>query len=69
MKGRNNMNMKKFPVTIPIMIIVFVLAMWMLDKDYSEINMMTRIIISVGAGIFSGLISFFLFRFEKNNQK
>jgi|tagenome__1003787_1003787.scaffolds.fasta_scaffold17825537_2 hypothetical protein len=61
--------MKKFPVTIPIMIIVVVIAMWMLEKDYSEINIMTRIMISVGAGIFSGLISFFLFRFDKINNK
>ena len=61
--------MKKFPVTIPIMIIVVVIAMWMLEKDYSEINIMTRIMISVGAGIFSGLISFFLFRFDKINEK
>lgn len=60
--------MKKFPVTIPIMIIVVVIAMWMLEKDYSEINIMTRIMISVGAGIFSGLISFFLFRFDKINN-
>jgi hypothetical protein len=60
--------MKKFPVTIPIMIIVVVLAMWMLEKDFSEINILTRIIISVGAGIFSGLISFFLFRFDKINK-
>ncbi|MDR7075689.1 hypothetical protein J2Y03_000677 [Neobacillus niacini] len=61
--------MKKFPVTIPIMLIVVVIAMWMLEKDYSEINFMTRIMISVGAGIFSGLISFFLFRFDKINNK
>lgn len=61
--------MKKFPITIPIMIIVIVLAMWMLEKDYSEINMMTRLMISLGAGIFSGLISFFLFRFDKNHTK
>ncbi|MDM5331550.1 histidine kinase [Neobacillus sp. CF12] len=59
--------MKKFPITIPIIIIVIVLAMWMLEKDYSEINMMTRLMISLGAGIFSGLISFFLFRFDKNH--
>ncbi|MEH7177837.1 histidine kinase [Neobacillus vireti] len=61
--------MKKFPITIPIMIIVMVIAMWMLEKDYSEINLMTRIMISIGAGIFSGLISFFLFRFDKGNDK
>jgi hypothetical protein len=61
--------MKKFPFTIPIMIIVVVIAMWMLGKDYSEINIMTRIMIAVGAGIFSGLISFFLFRFDKNHTK
>jgi hypothetical protein len=61
--------MGKFPFTIPIMIIVVVIAMWMLGKDYSEINIMTRIMIAVGAGIFSGLISFFLFRFDKNHTK
>ncbi|MEH7490698.1 histidine kinase [Neobacillus niacini] len=61
--------MKKFSITIPIMIIVVVIAMWMLDKDYSEINIVTRILIALGAGIFSGLISFFLFRFDKNPTK
>ena len=61
--------MKNFFITIPIMIIVVVLAMWMLEKDYSEINMTTRILISIGAGILSGLISFFLFRFDKLNSK
>jgi hypothetical protein len=61
--------MKKIPITIPIMILVVVLAMRMLEKDYSEINMMTRIMISLGAGMFSGLISFFLFRFDKNPNK
>jgi hypothetical protein len=61
--------MKKFSVTIPIMIIVVAIAMWMLEKDYSEINIMTRIMISVGAGLFSGFISFFLFRFDKINNK
>jgi hypothetical protein len=61
--------MKKFLITIPIMIIVVVIAMWMLEKDYSEINMMTRIFISIGAGILSGLISFMLFKFDKLNSK
>jgi hypothetical protein len=69
MKGRNNMNMKKLAITTPIVIIVVVLAMWMLEKDYSEINMLTRMIISLGAGIFSGVISFFLFGFDENNNK
>jgi hypothetical protein len=50
------------------MIIVVVLAMGMLEKDYSEINMITRLMISIGAGILSGLISYFLFRFDKNNH-
>ncbi|WHX98741.1 histidine kinase [Neobacillus sp. DY30] len=60
--------MKKFPITFPIMFIVVVLALWMLEKDYSEINIMTRIIIAIGAGILSGLISFLLFKFDKNNN-
>lgn len=57
--------MKKFIVVIPIMILVAVLAMWMLEKDYSVIEYQTRIIISVGAGFLSGIISFFLFSLDK----
>ncbi|MFD2444877.1 histidine kinase [Bacillus sp. CGMCC 1.16607] len=52
--------MKKLGFIIPIMILVAVIAMWMLKKDYSEIQLLTRLLISVGAALLSGIISYFL---------
>ncbi|WHZ03883.1 histidine kinase [Neobacillus sp. YX16] len=49
------------------MFIVMILAMWRLEKDYIEIDLQTRIFISAGASVFSGLVSYFLFfRGDKN---
>jgi hypothetical protein len=48
------------------MILVAILAMWMLGKDYAEIELTTRILIAVGAALLSGVISYFLFAFEKD---
>ncbi|MED3551312.1 histidine kinase [Cytobacillus praedii] len=60
--------MNKFTFVIPIMILVAVLAMWMLAKDYSEIDLQIRIIISAGAAILSGGISYFLFNVDKEKK-
>jgi hypothetical protein len=65
MNGREVKNLKKFTI-IPIMILVAVLAMWMLGKDYDEIELPMRMLIAGGAAILSGVISYFLFAFEKN---
>jgi hypothetical protein len=53
-------------IVIPIMILVAVLAMWMLGKEYAEIDLPMRLMISVGAAVLSGVISYFLFAFEKD---
>jgi polyferredoxin len=55
-------------IIIPIIILVSVLAMWMLNNnnEFSEIEFGIKLLISVGAGILSGIISYFLFAFEKN---
>lgn len=50
------------------MILVAVLAMWMLGKDYSEIDLQIRILISAGAAILSGAISYFLFNVDKEKN-
>ncbi|KMY56284.1 hypothetical protein AC623_17915 [Bacillus sp. FJAT-27231] len=42
------------------MILVGWISLWMLNKDYSEIDMQTRWLITAGAAIFSGVISYFL---------
>jgi hypothetical protein len=47
------------------MIFVAVLAMWMLGKEYAEIEPLMRMVIAVGAALLSGVISYFLFAFEK----
>lgn len=60
------MNLKKLIVVIPIMILVAILAMWMLGKEYAEIELLTRMLIAVGAALLSGVISYFLFAFEKD---
>ncbi|KKB36181.1 hypothetical protein [Bacillus thermotolerans] len=52
--------MKKLTFVIPVMILVGSLSLWMLGKDYSEIALQTRLLITAGAMIFSGIISYFL---------
>jgi hypothetical protein len=52
-------------MAIPIMILVFVLSLWMLGKEYGEIELQIRVLISAGAGILSGVISYFLFALDK----
>jgi hypothetical protein len=66
MKGRYVL--KKFSIAIPIMILVFILSLWMLGKEYSEIDLQIRVIISAGAGVLSGIISYFLFTLDKVNK-
>ncbi|MBS4191979.1 histidine kinase [Bacillus sp. FJAT-49705] len=60
--------MRKLTLIIPIMLFVGALAMWMLKRDYSEIEYGTRVLISVGAAILSGVISFFLFKSNKDKN-
>ncbi|WP_260631129.1 histidine kinase [Bacillus sp. S/N-304-OC-R1] len=59
--------MRKLALVIPIMLFVAAFAMYILKKDYAEIAYETRVIISAGAAVFSGVISFFLFK--GNEQK
>jgi hypothetical protein len=54
--------MKRFKFIIPIMIVVLVLAIWYLNKEYTEVPMSSRIMISIGGSILSGIISFFLLK-------
>jgi len=63
-KGKGKMT-KRLYLTISAMLIVMVSAMWMLEKNYMEIDFQTRIIISAGASALSGLISYLLFKEDK----
>lgn len=53
--------MKAFKFIIPIMFIVGSFAWLMLSKDYQEVPPVTRMFITIGAMIVSGVISYFLF--------
>jgi hypothetical protein len=59
--------MKRFIFVIPIMILVFSIATWMLNKDFAMIDVQTRALIAAGASVFSGLITFFLMRGDAEN--
>ncbi|MDM5226882.1 histidine kinase [Cytobacillus sp. NJ13] len=61
------MKNRKF-IVIPIMIFVAATAMWMLNKDYQQIDMLIRLMIAAGAALLSGVISYFLFKPEKEEQ-
>lgn len=52
--------MKRFKVVIPIMIIVAILATWILGKDHSAVPLESRILITIGGTLISGIISYFL---------
>jgi len=56
--------MKRFSFIFPIMIIVAVLAMWYLNKEYTDVPYSSRIYISIGGAVLSGVISFFLLKKE-----
>lgn len=55
-------------IVTPIMILVAGAAMWMLNKDYQQIDLMIRLMIAAGAALLSGVISYFLFKPEKEER-
>lgn len=54
--------LKRFIFVIPVAILVFSIATWMLNKDYAMITRDTRLLISAGAAVFSGILTFFLMK-------
>ncbi|KMY51543.1 hypothetical protein [Peribacillus loiseleuriae] len=52
--------MKRFNIVILVMIGVTILATWKLGKDYSAIQLQTRILIIAGGAILSGVLTYFL---------
>ncbi|MGD6802930.1 histidine kinase [Rossellomorea vietnamensis] len=58
---------KRLAVAISVSILVFILALWFLSGNYSEIEQLTRILIALGGTILSGVITYFLF--PENERK
>jgi hypothetical protein len=52
---------KRMAVVIPVSILVFILSLWFLSRSYGDIDQMTRILISIGGMLVSGVITYFLF--------
>jgi len=52
---------KAFRFVIPIMIIIGWASWFILNRDHTEVPEQTRIYITIGAVVLSGVISFFLF--------
>ncbi len=53
--------MRAFKFVIPIMLIVGTFGWIMLDNNFQEVPEKTRVVITLGAVLASGFISFFLF--------
>ncbi|GKV68474.1 hypothetical protein NCCP2716_09720 [Sporosarcina sp. NCCP-2716] len=53
--------MRAFKFVIPIMLLVGGVAWVMLNKDYTDVPVMSRFYITLGAMGVSGIISYFLF--------
>lgn len=51
------------------MIVVGVVSIWMLQTGYSEIDFSIRMLITLGAVIISGIISYFLFPENEGNKR
>lgn len=60
--------MNRFKFVIPTMIVVFLLAMWLLGKDYSMVPIHIRILIAVGGSLLSGVLSYFLMQHEGSSK-
>lgn len=53
--------LRAFKFVIPIMIIVAPISWMMLNKSHTEVPETSRVLITIGATIVSGIISYFLF--------
>lgn len=53
--------MRAFKFVVPIMIIVAWASWFILNRDHTDVPEQTRVLITIGAAIVSGVISFFLF--------
>lgn len=60
--------MHVFKYVFPIMLIVLTLAWLILDNSYQEVPWNIRVWISFGAAGLSGIMSYFLFKPEKEEK-
>ncbi|MFK4998368.1 hypothetical protein ACI2OX_16740 [Bacillus sp. N9] len=51
--------MKRLIPVIPVVIAVAVMSMWILERNFSEIDVQTRMLIAAGGTVLSGVLSYF----------
>ncbi|WP_163100401.1 hypothetical protein [Peribacillus alkalitolerans] len=61
--------MKRLPVVILVMIVVAILATWLLNRDFSEIPVLTRALIIGGGTLISGFFAFIMTRLDEQDAK
>lgn len=55
------MEKRRFKFVIPAMVVVAVGAIYMLNTSYSEVESLHKVLITISAVLFAGLIAYFLF--------
>ena len=58
---------KRLAVVLPVAILVLILSIWYLSNNFSELDNLTRLAISIGGMVVSGAITYFLF--PENERK
>ncbi|WJY26973.1 MULTISPECIES: hypothetical protein [Sporosarcina] len=61
--------MRAFKFIIPIALLVGGIAWVMLSRNYTDVPVMSRLYITIGAMIVSGVISFFLFPKDEGERR
>ncbi|WP_299089133.1 hypothetical protein [uncultured Metabacillus sp.] len=54
--------MNRIRIVIPTMIAVLIMAMWLLEKDFSTISIYVRVFIALGGALLSGVLTFILMK-------
>lgn len=61
--------MRAFKFVIPMMLLVGGVAWVMLNKNFTDVPVMSRFYITLGAMVLSGVISFFLFPKDEGKRR
>lgn len=62
------MEKKRFKFVIPIMVIVAISSMYMVENYYAEVPSLNQLLITIGATLLSGVIAYFLFPQQGENN-
>ncbi|HEX5563732.1 MAG TPA: histidine kinase [Sporosarcina sp.] len=61
--------MRIFKFAVPIALLVAGISWWMLSKNFQEVPGTSRVYITIGAAILSGIIAHFLFPKSEDKER